>query len=66
MYIHLMRALYASFQRNHERLIVMDVKNAVQRLWRLVLPQGCEVPQDKGEIRQRPAGQEVRRLRAGQ
>lgn len=26
--IHLMRALYAPFQRNHERLIVMDVKSA--------------------------------------
>lgn len=26
--IHLMRALYAPFQRNHERLIVMDVRSA--------------------------------------
>lgn len=26
--VHVMRALYAPFQRNHERLIVMDVKSA--------------------------------------
>jgi UDPglucose 6-dehydrogenase len=26
--IHLMRSLYAPFQRNHERLIVMDIKSA--------------------------------------
>lgn len=26
--IHLMRALYAPFQRNHERLIITDVKSA--------------------------------------
>jgi UDPglucose 6-dehydrogenase len=26
--IHLMRALYAPFQRNHERLVVMDVRSA--------------------------------------
>jgi UDPglucose 6-dehydrogenase len=26
--IHLLRAVYAPFQRNHERIIVMDVRSA--------------------------------------